>query len=139
MEARPKTAGRTIAVIVASGFISFFVWIVVVADSAGGVPWWSFIDRVPFGDKLGHFGLVGTLSLLCNLAFTRWKAGRKGNFITRTTWILFLILTIEELSQAFIPHRHLDVFDWLADLAGLAMGQMAARALSLKSPATKAP
>lgn len=117
---------RPLAMTAACGFTGFFVWIIVIADKADGVPWWSFIHQIPFGDKVGHFGLVGTLSLLCNLAFTGWKSARL-RFITPTTWVLFFLLSLEELSQAFIPHRHLDVFDWLADLAGLAVGQMLAR------------
>jgi hypothetical protein len=116
---------RPLAVTAACGFIGFFIWIIVIADKADGVPWWSFIDQIPFGDKVGHFGLVGTLSLLCNLAFTRWNPAQP-RFITPTTWVLFFLLTLEELSQGFMPHRHLDGFDWLADLAGLAFGQMLA-------------
>jgi hypothetical protein len=129
---------RSVVVMAAVAFIGFFVWIIVIADKADGVPWWSFIDQIPFGDKVGHFGLVATLSLLCNLAFTRWDSTRK-RLITPTTWVLFFLLSLEEISQGFIPHRHLDVFDWLADLAGLAVGQMVARTFQIKSPATRAP
>ena len=125
MEGGVKSKRRLVAVLAAVVFIGFFVWIIVIADKADGVPWWSFIDRIPFGDKVGHLGLVGTLSLLCNLAFTR-KTSTRPRSITLTTWVLFFLLSLEELSQAFIPHRHLDVFDWLADLAGLAIGQMVA-------------
>ena len=121
-----KTKGRLVAAIAAVAFIGFFIWIIVIADQADGVPWWSFIDQIPFGDKVGHFGLVGTLSLLCNLAFTRWKSSPQRH-ITRTTWVLFFLLSLEEFSQGFIPHRHLDVFDWLADIAGLAAGQFLAK------------
>jgi len=120
-----KSWQRPVAMAAAGGFIGFFIWIVILADRADGVPWWSFIDRIPFGDKVGHLGLVSTLSLLCNLAFSRWNSARPG-FFTRTSWVLLVLLSLEELSQAFIPHRHLDVFDWLADLAGLALGQWVA-------------
>ena len=139
MAAAYQNQRRPIAVIAALAFVSFFIWIVVLADKAYGTPWWSFIDQIPLGDKIGHLGLVSTLSFLCNLAFTSWKSGRPSCRFTRTTWILLLILTLEELSQAFIPHRHLDVFDWTADVAGLAIGQMTARFLSIRSPGTKAP
>ena len=40
--------------------------------------------------------------------------------------ILLALLSLEELAQAFIPTRTCDFFDWLADLAGLALGQAAA-------------
>ena len=120
-----RTWFRPLATAAATGFIGFFIWIIVIADKGEGVPWWSFIHQIPFGDKVGHFGLVGTLSFLCNLAFGRWE-GNRPRFITRTTWVLLVLISLEELSQGFMPHRHLDFFDWLADLAGLAVGQMLA-------------
>jgi hypothetical protein len=129
---------RPLAMVAAGGFIGFFVWIIVIADKADGVPWWSFIHQIPFGDKLGHFGLVGTLSFLCNLAFARRDRPRARG-ITSITWVLLVLISLEELSQGFIPHRHLDFFDWLADLAGLAVGQMVAGMIVLKSPSTRAP
>jgi polysaccharide biosynthesis protein VpsQ len=125
MESWLRMSRRPAAILAALGFIGFFVWIVAIADKADGVPWWSFIHQIPLGDKLGHFGLVGVLSLLCNLAFTRWESARP-RLITRTTGVLLIVLSLEELSQGFIPHRHLDFFDWLADLAGLAVGQFGA-------------
>lgn len=124
-----KRGRRAVAIVSATAFTGFFIWIIVIADKADGMPWWSFIGRIPFGDKAGHLGLVGTLSFLCNLAFSSKKPGQP-RFITRTTWVLFCLLSLEELSQGFIPHRHLDVFDWLADLAGLAVGQFCAKKLA---------
>ncbi len=125
------------AIAAALGFGGFFIWIVMSANRADGPPWWSFIDLIPYGDKLGHLGLVGLLSFLCNLAFT----SRKPGIISMTTLVLLVLLTLEELSQAFIVTRHLDLFDWLADLAGLAAGQISAVKFrqSVKSPATTAP
>lgn len=119
---------RQLTVGAAASFIVFFIWIVVIADRGNGTPWWSFIDRIPCGDKLGHLGLIGMMSFLCNLAFTR-KTSTRPRSITLTTWVLFFLLSLEELSQGFIPHRHLDLFDWLADIVGLAVGQMVARIL----------
>ncbi|MGL5017087.1 MAG: VanZ family protein [Luteolibacter sp.] len=116
---------RALAMSAAGGFIGFFVWIIVIADRGEGVPWWSFIHQIPFGDKVGHFGLVGTLSFLCNLALVRWNFP-KVRGITSITWVLLVLISLEELSQGFMPHRHLDFFDWIADLAGLAVGQMLA-------------
>lgn len=139
MRDRGGNGGGPLAVGAALAFIAFFIWIVILADNPDGEPWWSFIGKVPHGDKVGHLGLVGTLSLLCNFAFSGRRAERG---ISRTTWVLFILLSAEELSQGFIPHRSLDVFDWLADLAGLAAGQTLARAidgLRIRSRATKAP
>ena len=107
------------AVVAATLFITFIVGVIIIADRADGPPFWTFINRIPWGDKVGHLGLIGTLSFLCNLAFR----SRRWRYATLTTLVLLVLLTGEEISQAFVPSRHLDLFDWLADLVGLAAGQ----------------
>lgn len=122
-----KFSFRCFAVFAAVGFIAFFVWIVVIADRGQGTPWWTvIIAPIPFGDKVGHFCLVSTLSFLCNLAFRAKRPDFLPRFVTLVTLILLTVLTLEELSQAFIIGRHLDFYDWLADLAGLTFGQFCA-------------
>jgi len=106
--------------------MAFFIWIVMIADAGNGTPWWSFIHRIPFGDKVGHLGLIGTMSFLCNLAFPSRKPGFLLRTTTLTTLVLLVLVSLEELSQGFINTRTLDLFDWLADLAGLAIGQSVA-------------
>ncbi|MEO8614420.1 MAG: VanZ family protein [Luteolibacter sp.] len=124
METTVRSICRPLAVVSALALLAFFVWIVVIADEGNGTPWWSvIIDHLPYGDKVGHFCLMSTMSFLCNLAFPSNKPVR---FITVTTLILLIALSLEELSQGFIKSRHLDFFDWLADLAGLAVGQFCA-------------
>lgn len=123
---------RSLATLAAAGFVIFFIWIVVIADRGNGTPWWSFIiDRIPCGDKVGHLGLIGMMSFLCNLAFPSRKSGFLPRFITLTTLILLVLLSMEELSQRFIKTRHLDFYDWLADLSGLALGQFIAMRMRL--------
>lgn len=116
----------------ALSFILFLIVIVTIANRGEGGRWWSFIHSIPYGDKLGHIGLMGTLGLLCNLAFPSRPVPFLPNFITRVTFLLFLLVTLEELSQAFLPTRSCDPLDWLADLTGLALGQLAAQALTGK-------
>ena len=120
---------RLIPRIAACAFITFFIVIVVIADRGQGNQWWAFINGIPNGDKLGHVVLIGTLSLLCNLAIRARPRGKLARWITLPTLILLVLLSLEELAQAFIPTRTCDFFDWLADLAGLALGQVAAAGL----------
>jgi len=110
---------RTLAI----GFILFIIAMVVIADRGEGGHWWPFLSSIPFGDKVGHVGLSGTLSLLCNLAF---PSRRRCGWMTKTTVVLLAIISLEELSQVFIPGRTPDFVDWLADLLGIACGQMLA-------------
>jgi len=121
---------NTLTRIAALAFIAFMITIITIADRGEGSRWWAFIERIPYGDKVGHVGLIGTLSLLCNLAIPPRKYTFLPSFITLTTLVLFILLSLEELAQAFIPTRTCDVFDWLADLAGLALGQIAAGGLA---------
>lgn len=108
----------------ALSFLVFFIVIVIIADRGDGNRWWGFLVRHRYGDKLGHLILVGTLSFLGNLALSLRPRRWLPRWITTVTLILFLLLTIEELSQAFIPSRSCDVLDWLADVCGLALGQL---------------
>lgn len=110
----------------ALGFLVFFIVIVIIANRGDGNRWWGFLVRHSYGDKLGHLILVGTLSFLANLALSLRPLPRLPRWITTVTFVLFVLLTVEELSQAFIPSRSCDGFDWLADLCGLALGQFAA-------------
>ena len=125
----PSPPTRMLLKILAGCFILFMLLIVAIANRGEGGHWWSFIHGIPYGDKLGHVCLMGTLCLLCNLALTPRRFAFLPAFITRVTFVLLVIVTLEELSQAFITTRSCNPLDWLADLAGLALGQMAATAL----------
>lgn len=120
---------RRVTIPAALAFIGFFITIIVIANRGEGENWWAFLEQIPYGDKLGHLGLVGTLSLLCNLGFHTRQPKRLPRGVTWVTFVLFVLLSAEEASQAFLPHRTCDFGDWLADLAGLAVGQFCAGSL----------
>jgi polysaccharide biosynthesis protein VpsQ len=115
------------------GFVAFLIAMVVVADRGQGSQWWPFVERIPYSDKLGHIALFGTLGFLCNLAFPSRRWGFHPLAITLTTLVLLIVISLEELSQRFIPSRSFDTVDWLADLIGLAIGQLTATALMSRS------
>ena len=117
---------RTLPRIAAAAFILFFIAICVIADRGEGSRWWGFIDHIPQGDKLGHVVLIGAMAFLCNLAILPRSRPWLPRFITLVTLVLLVLLSLDELAQAFIPTRTCDIFDWLANLAGLALGQTAA-------------
>ncbi len=110
----------------AFGFMAFLIFISAIADRGEGDHWWFFIKQIPNGDKIGHLCLASVLSLLCNLAFQRAQPSYLPRWITRTSLIILVIFTIDETSQAFIPTRTCDFFDWLANLTGLFIGQFCA-------------
>jgi polysaccharide biosynthesis protein VpsQ len=118
---------RGAAILPAVLFAAFIVTIIRIADSGDGDRWWGFVNDMPFGDKLGHLVLMTLLSLLFNLAFPPRRTDGYRRALTTTTLVLLILTTGEEISQAFNPHRTCDLIDWLANVAGLWLGQLAAK------------
>ncbi|MDE0836321.1 MAG: hypothetical protein OSA84_08225 [Akkermansiaceae bacterium] len=78
----------------ALGFVAFLIAAVVVANRGEGAQWWPFLDKIPYGDKFGHIGLFGTLGFLCNLAFQNRRITRLGKFVTKTSLVLLVIISL---------------------------------------------
>jgi polysaccharide biosynthesis protein VpsQ len=104
---------------VSFAFFAFICSVIYMADT--GIPnvMMQVTAAVPMGDKLGHFGLFGTLALLLNwaLRYRTFRAARRP-----WLWGSVLVLSfalLEEGSQAFFPQRTLDATDALADLLGV--------------------
>jgi VanZ family protein len=104
------------------------IGIILIANRGGG-HFWHFLTDLPLGDKAGHLGLVGTLSLLLNLSLKGRRAPRPLSGIMLGSLLVAIVMTAEECSQAFFPSRTLDLFDGLANLAGVTIGEIAARLL----------
>jgi polysaccharide biosynthesis protein VpsQ len=75
----------------------------------------SFVGNIPFGDKLGHFFLMGIFAFLVNLCLGCKKVWR----LLLGSLIVFGIVVIEEFSQIFIRGRSFDLTDLAADLVGV--------------------
>lgn len=100
-------------------FSLFLGWIIYSADTGQPNLFFDFIKQVPYGDKLGHLLLFGTLTLLVNLG-TNFRRVPLGNFSPYLGAIaVAVIVVIEECSQAYFPQRTFDLFDLLADAVGI--------------------
>ena len=79
----------------------------------------AFVNLIPLGDKWGHFILIGTLSFLINLAV--WQSGRaQDRFgVVKVSLIVTLFVTLEELSQMWLPNRTFSLLDLTFDLLGI--------------------
>lgn len=102
--------------------------VALVAAADGGVLPRGFIDRLPAGDKAGHFLLIGLLSLLVNLAF----ASPGGFTIVKRSSLVAVVVFLEELSQAALRHRHFEAADLGADFAGIVVFALLAALLLSK-------
>ncbi len=108
---------------------------VVIANLGYSESFWPIISHTPNADKVGHIGILGILGFLSNLAFPDFRIRFLPRFVTATSFVLLVLISLEEISQAFIPSRHCDIFDWLADLTGLAIGQITAGIIASRSKA----
>jgi len=74
-------------------------------------------------DKIGHFLMLGTLSLLAVGFFgrARWL---------RVVLVLGIVSALEEASQAWFPARTVDALDLAANLLGITVGGLIATRLT---------
>ena len=100
-------------------YVSLLLLLIISADAGWGRRFWYLIQRIPLGDKAGHFILFGALSFLVNWIL---RAGefRLGRFcVLKGSVILMALVFLEELSQLGFRSRSFDVYDLLADALGI--------------------
>ena len=100
-------------------FALFIILIIVLAD-LGKLGILQTINRIPLGDKAGHFILYGILTLLINLTLFRSIPFQSR---TRIAVIIGLILALligfEEFSQRNFPSRTFSLGDLTASYLGV--------------------
>jgi VanZ family protein len=92
-------------------FALFIVAIIFLAD-IGRLGILGVLNKIPFGDKAGHFLLYGILALLINLSLFRsqpWRNPLRVSFISGG--ILAVLIGVEEFSQQFFARRSFDLVD----------------------------
>jgi VanZ family protein len=104
-----------------------FLGAVIVVANLQGTNFFAFLRYLPFGDKIGHFFLMGTLSLLVNLVLQArtFRIGRVSLLLG--SLIVSAVVLAEEFSQMFIGGRTFDSGDLLFDFAGIVVFGEAAR------------
>lgn len=113
--------------IIAAIYIFILAGIVVLANVRETQFLFGFMRRLPYGDKIGHFCLMGIFSFVINLALqARTVAVWKLNYLLGSL-IVLAVVTVEEFSQLFIRGRSFDTGDLLADAAGILLFGEAAR------------
>ena len=111
-----KSARMKILLVV---YVFVLAVIIFLADRKGTSYLLNFVGNIPFGDKLGHFCLMGGLAFLLNLVLNA-KTIRflKINWLIGSLIVLVLV-TLEECSQIFIRGRTFDWGDLAVDYLGI--------------------
>ena len=113
-------------------YIVIFAGIIILAD-INGTKYFRFIQYLPYGDKVGHFVLMGFLSLMVNLAlrarnFQIWKF----KYLLGSLIVTAVVL-VEEISQIFIRGRTFDLGDLLFGFVGIVIFGEIARIVCRKT------
>ncbi len=112
------------------------IGIIILADRGLAAQYFGFLYGYPGGDAVAHFLILGTLTFLVTWAFPRTQQVGQWNLALAPLVILTLI-SIEEISQGFIPGRTLSLVDWLANFSGIVVGGALGRWLTSKEKREK--
>ncbi|WP_417347116.1 VanZ family protein [Ferrimonas sp.] len=109
--------------------MGLIAWVIYLANTGQSSIFFSLVRQLPYGDKLGHFALFGLLTLGLNLVSggRSWRCGPLNLYWGAT--LVFVVAALEELSQAWLPNRTLDIADLVADLLGILVFSLVSRAL----------
>ncbi|EDN65872.1 conserved hypothetical protein, membrane [Beggiatoa sp. PS] len=89
------------------------------------------VSSIPYGDKLGHFILMGFLAFFVNLLLNCKKIKVFQVSVLKGSAIVLIIVTFEEISQIFIDNRSYDLLDLTFDYLGIwVFGQLAFKWMS---------
>ena len=114
-------------------YILLLAGIILLADFRGTQYLLDFVGNIPFGDKIGHFCLMGMLSFLVNSALNvRTIRFWTLNYLLGSL-IVLAIVTLEEISQIFISGRSFDFGDLTFDFLGIFVFGELARLFCLRS------
>jgi VanZ family protein len=93
----------------------------------------NLVKDIPYGDKLGHFILMGLLAFFVNILVNCEKIKLFQISFLKGSVIVFVIVTLEEFSQIFISNRSFDLMDLTFDYLGiLVFGQLAWYLMQMK-------
>ena len=102
-------------------FLFFFASVVALANTQSAFSYQVLtqLHNIPFGDKIMHFLLVGTLAVVLNIYFCHRKVTIFQRNILLGSLITLIFITLEECSQMYIPHRNFELMDMCCNYAGI--------------------
>ena len=100
-------------------FLLFIILIIVLADR-GQLGLLTLVNRIPYGDKAGHFILYGILILLLDLTLFQAFPLRSPKLIAVTSGMfLAALIGLEEFSQQYFASRTFSLRDLIASYLGV--------------------
>lgn len=107
-------------------WLPFLAWVgFVVCVFHPGSAAFSWVGRQPWGDKLTHFSLVGIAALLLDHALAGRRIALLRCQLPLAGLLIALGMTVEEVSQLWIPGRDFELGDLAANYAGIVAAGLA--------------
>ena len=103
----------------AFAFFLFICWIIYSADCGVDNVFVNFAHSIPYGDKLGHAFLFGTLAFLVNLALNNRRIPFFSLRLLLGSLLVITFAVVEEFSQIAFELRTFDWTDIGSDLLGV--------------------
>lgn len=100
-------------------YVVALVAVVILAGGSAGPRLFAPVRALPLGDKLGHFLLMGTLSLLVNLCLSCRAVRVAGARLLLGSVVVLASVAAEEFSQLFLRRRSFDLLDLAFDALGV--------------------
>ena len=119
-------------------YVCVLAVVVFLADKSTTQYLFKPVRSLPYGDKIGHFLLMGFFSFLLNLALnSKTVSAWKFNYLLGSL-IVLTVVTLEEFSQIFIRGRSFDLTDLVADFLGIFLFGELARFICRRKSKSKA-
>ena len=100
-------------------FALFLAAVVFAANTGAAKSLFKALRQIPLGDKVAHVVLVGIMSLLLNLSLSAARFRWRSIGIQKGTLVLFVIATLDELSNLFLSHRNFSLGDLASNYIGI--------------------
>ncbi len=119
-----RETGRIGETILRVGPVLAYCAAIYIVSAMGEPPAPDFVFE--WGDKVAHaaaYALMGVLALRA----TRWLMPERSFPAQAVAAFLFCFIYggLDEIHQSFVPGRHADIYDWIADGVGAALGIIA--------------
>ncbi|QBF82558.1 trypsin [Shewanella maritima] len=115
--------------LVAASFSLFILWVIYLANTGASSSLFQLVAAIPYGDKLGHLLLFGSLSCIVIVASRFYCITLLGKQAYLGAIVVSLFVIAEEFSQAFIATRTFDFTDLLFDAIGIGLSVIVCRKL----------
>ena len=122
-----KNYGKVLPVAVSVLFVIFLAYVIYSSDHATLPLFLRQLYRFPGGDKVGHVVLLAILSFIANYFLYPRHITVLEKPIFIGSLIVCLFITLEEISQIYIPSRTFDLLDLFCSYLGIVAGDLGVR------------